>query len=116
MPLSFSTPYLYSGTLFAGVPELVECADQGQTLLGACRNLRVCVVQGTTTERVVSVHLDGVSLTQVSNTAGLFEELAAGNCNVLAGDPINLYASRAREAGFTGDYVYGSKSFSKEHL
>lgn len=114
--MSFSTPYLYTGTLFAGVPELVACAEAGETLLGVCAGLDICVIGDSTNELVVRDHLDGSAFQVVFDSPQLFSDLTAGKCNVLAGDPSLIYEARVREEGYIGEYVFGSKLFSKEPL
>ena len=46
--LWFSTPYLYGGMVFAGIPNYVECADRLDSRVGTCRELQVCVGENTT--------------------------------------------------------------------
>jgi ABC-type amino acid transport substrate-binding protein len=114
--MAFSSPFLYTGTLFAGPPELVECAETGETLLGVCSDLLICVVEETTTISVVQKHLDGSRILPVTDSLVLLDSLAAGNCNVLAGEPSALFEWDVRNAGYEGDYVFGSLLFSKEPL
>lgn len=114
--LAFSSPYIYTGTIFAGLPEMVGCAEAGETLLGACSTLRICVVEGTTTEVVVRSHLQGSAIRVVADSTILPASLISGDCNVLSGEPSILYEQKIRDLGYEGEYVFGSKLFSKEPL
>ena len=44
---TYSTPYFYTGTALAGVPEFVECAEKADTFAKQCRHLQVCVMINT---------------------------------------------------------------------
>ena len=113
--MQFTSSYVYSGTAFSGDPEMVACAEAGETLIGNCDQLTVCVVEGSTTKTVVMDHLDGLTTNLVSSHA--IEALVTGECNVMAGDTISLYTEQeVREAGYTGEYIIGSKLLSKEPL
>ena len=114
---SFSIPYSYSGTLFAGPPHLVHCAEEGDTLTDNSRELHVCVPEGSTTETVVSGHLDGAAIRVVPDSDSLFTDFTTGLCNVIAGEPSLVYEQRAREEGYSAaEYALGSKYYSKEPL
>lgn len=114
--MAFSSPWLYTGTVFAGRPDMVTCAEAGDTLTGVCSQMRVCVVETTTTERIVRGILEGISIVPVPESASLFTNFASGDCNVLAGEPYALFEGDLRAAGYTGDYGFGRKLFSKEPL
>ena len=47
MGFSFSTPYLYGGLTFSGVPEYFACADE-LSVVGDYASLLICVILGTT--------------------------------------------------------------------
>ena len=115
---AFSVPYVYSGTAFAGMPEYVDCADRGDTLVGICSDLAVCVSSGTTTSKVVRLHLGGSNIAEGANLelTNQYEGLGNGDCNVVAADEINLNETLAREVGYTGPYVTGTTLHSKEPL
>lgn len=55
--LAFSTPFMYDGMRFAGVPRLVECADNDMKNFFECRDLMVCVVAGSSYHNVLSQRL-----------------------------------------------------------
>jgi len=115
---TFSTPYLYTGTGLAGVPEFVECAKVAETFAGNCRNLKVCVHPDTVTQRIIEEHLSAGSNTVVVTSAGesSLEGFVAGKCNVLAGDTIGIHEQFARDLGYTGEYLVSDKLFSHEQL
>ena len=64
--MEFSSPYTYSGSSFSGHADMVACAEAGETLLGGCSDLVVCVIEGTTTKSLVQDHLDGSSIKLVA--------------------------------------------------
>lgn len=116
--MAFSRPWMYAGTIFAGRPDMVQCAERGDTLTGACSELLVCVTIGTTTEQVVLDHFDGIGTVNfVESAVNLFPTLVdEGKCNVIAGEPYALYEQDFRDAGYQGEYAYGTQLFSKEPL
>lgn len=116
LPLSFSTPWFFSGTLLAGVPEFVECADRGDTLSGVCRDVVVCSHEGSSNNEVIQTHLDGSGIVLVKYSDELFQGLSGGLCNVVVGEVPMLSEKRAREAGYTGPYVLGNMVHSLEPL
>lgn len=106
-PKDFTTPYIYTGAQFAKDPRFVDCADKADTLSKFCKDLRVCVLEGTTTAAVNNDHFDGSGI-HVQESADLLEELTKGTCDVIAGDALFLSKEFARESGYTGEYGKGS--------
>ena len=111
---TFSDPYFYAGTVFAGIPEYVTCAENGDSLVGVCRNLQVCIVEGSNSESVTHDHLKGTTVHHVPDSEDMFINLTNGTCNVVTGLPKVIYELRARNAGFIGEYVMGSHLFSRD--
>lgn len=95
---------------------MVECAERGETLLGECFNLRVCVIEDSTNKAAVADHLDGAAIRLTLDGVTLLQDLANDVCNVIAGEPSLIYEERVREAGYTGDYTFGSLQLSKEPI
>ena len=114
--MTFTTPYFYSGTTFAGVPEFVECVDQGETLQGVCRDLSVCVVDGSVTQDLVRDILGGTVMHTVTTREEFFLRLADGTCNVITGAPMLIYEEAAVEAGYTGPYVFAPRFYNRDPL
>ena len=113
---TFSDPYFYTGTVFAGSPEYVTCAENGDSLFGICRDLQVCVVTASNSESVVHDHLKGSTIHHVPFGDDLFVNLANGTCNVIASLPKIAYEEQARKNGYTGEYVVGSQLFSRDPI
>ena len=113
---TFSNAFFFSGTMFAGIPEFVDCADRGETLVGSCRDLSVCVLEGSVTEIIVQNHLGGSVSNKVSFSGDMFARLSDGTCNVITSVPLIITEQRAREAGYTGPYVFGTQFFSRDPL
>jgi general L-amino acid transport system substrate-binding protein len=112
---SFSAPFLYSGLVFSGKPTFVECAEKLDTFFGECRNLKICVQQGTTHEKIVRVILPGSVMYPYG--PGELQTLFSGTCNVIADEPISGGEARLLEAGYAeGDFTHGTTIFSREPL
>jgi hypothetical protein len=113
---SLSTPYFYSGTTFAGVPEMVDCANRLDTIFEICRGLQVCVLGDTVTEQLIGSLLSGTATVPTVDSSALFENFANGTCNVIAGAPLLIFEQRVRDVNYTGEYEPGGRLFSKEPL
>lgn len=108
---AFSTPYLYDGLRFGGVPKYVDCADK-LTTTGECNDTMVCVNRGTTDLDILSSLLPGSNIVVLNNdTYG--EALNESLCNVVSGEQVKIAETTIREQGFTGDYVVSEHVFSK---
>ena len=114
--LSFSTPYFYTGTTFAGLPEFVDCADRGETLFGACRDLAVCVIEGTTSADIVREYLGGSVTHTVNFDEELFQNLKNGTCNVVSSLQLVITEQAARDAGYSGDYAHAQRFNTRDPL
>ena len=111
---TFSTPILYAGSTFVGDPDYVDCADRGDTLLGNCRGLSVCVIDGTATSRVIEEMLDGSNTLIVSTGEELLTNFVNGKCNVIAGPNLLVYQEAlVRSAGYQGSIVLGPRVYDK---
>ncbi|CAB9506132.1 extracellular solute-binding protein [Seminavis robusta] len=115
-PKSFSVPWYFTGVLFAGQPDMVDCAQKGDTLTGVCRDLVVCVYEATTTNDVVQAHLDGSGIHLLHSSDSPVTAFAEGTCNVIAAEPQELSKYPVRDAGYTGEFVKGPKLLSMEPL
>ena len=63
---TFSYPFYFSGLVFGGLPEFVACADKLDPFTGICRQLKVCVVIGTTQEAILASLIGGSAVVRVS--------------------------------------------------
>ena len=88
--MSFSSPYLYNGVVFAGRPNFVACAEQKDTLNGDCLDLSVCVMGGTLTEELVRTLLPGSAILAEDNPHDVFRHFVLGTCKVIFGNPLSL--------------------------
>ena len=113
---SFSVPFIYTGLAFGGLPDMVDCADELDTLRGACRQLRVCVGLGTTHELILQELLSATFLVRTSQPTDHVDYLNNGTCNVIAKDSVALPEIRLRMEGYLGDYKIGKRIFSREPL
>jgi general L-amino acid transport system substrate-binding protein len=111
---SFSAPYLYSGLVFSGKPTFVDCAEKLDTFFGECRNLKICVQQDTTIEKVVRVRLPGSVI--YPYVPGELQTLFNGTCNAMADEPVYGAMTRLRKAGYTENFTQGTTLFSREPL
>ncbi|KAK1736013.1 amino acid ABC transporter [Skeletonema marinoi] len=87
---TFSTPYMYDGMTFNGVPEFVTCADK-LSVIGECASIRICSRIGTT---------------WYDKTETLFPA-----SNIVAEEKAELSA-----LGYDGPYAQGVNAFTKEPL
>ena len=98
--VTFSTPYFYSGSTFVGIPEFVECAVQGDTLVGECRFLSVCVLDGSVQADFVRRYLGGSVIHSVAYAFELIERLYDGTCNVIPENPLSIHSQTVGVADF----------------
>jgi ABC-type amino acid transport substrate-binding protein len=84
--------------------------------IAACGDIRVCVIDGSTHQQVLTGVLPGQKLISRSTGAELFESLANGFCNVIAHEGYVLAEPLVRDAGYQGQYLIGQTLFSKEPL
>ena len=95
-PMDFTIPYFYSGLVFYGLPEFVDCADRGDTLIGICRSLKVCVEPSTVQYDFVERQLGGSDrfddIVGGATGANQLGDLIKGTCNVVAGGPLTVLA------------------------
>ena len=87
---AFTDPYFYSGLSFAGEPRFVECADNLDSFYEHCRNLRICVLDGSTHIQVLRELIPGSAVVAYNGTEQLMPHLFDGTCNVAAGEPLYL--------------------------
>lgn len=114
---SFSVPYLYVGLQAAGDPFFVlQCADRSFYHLDECSDLRVCVQQDSTHEKVLSELLSIRKIVPVDGVNSLRQGLVEGQCNVIVHEGHNLAEILVRDAGYTGEYTFGHQLYSKEPL
>ncbi|KAL7459410.1 LOW QUALITY PROTEIN: hypothetical protein ACHAWC_011206 [Mediolabrus comicus] len=112
---SFSTPYYYFFHAFAGVPNMVACADN-MDVSGACASLKVCVADGTTTlvqleDMIPSSNI----LIQPTNEEAL-SALLAGDCNTIYAGT-NEVAEAVKEMTSQGEsIVIGDVQFNHEPI
>ena len=114
--LRFSVPFMYTGMAFGGVPEFVQCADELDTRVGQCRQLQVCVGDGTTHERIVRELLPATAVVRTNDPQEHITFLNDGTCNVIVKDQVALPAIRVRNQGYHGPYAIGTRIFSREPL
>ena len=114
--MSFSVPFYYTGMAFAGEPTYVDCADKLDSFSGPCRNLKICLEEGTTHEETLANIFPGPETVLGLTPEAAVDNLENGRCNVLVNDSIAIPESLLRLLGYTGPYKLGSKLFSKEPL
>ena len=111
---TYSIPIVYAGSTFVGDPVYVDCADRGETLLGNCRGLSVCVMGSSATLSVVEEMLDGSNTVVVSTALELLTNFVDGTCNVIAGPNVLVnQEALVRSTGFEGPFVLGPRVYDK---
>ena len=93
-----------------------QCADRLDVTSFSCRDLRICVNQGTTFESRLGNLFPKRFIVPRQSGELLFEGLATGDCNALAGGVVDVSLTSIRNAGFLGDYQTGSGRYSKDPL
>ena len=118
--VTFSTPYIYGGASYYGVPEYVGCADRGDTLMGNCRQLSVCVARATVWADMVENLLGGTNTHEVSFNSELLPALLDGTCNVITSSPVTIHEQLADQPGDILDkargYVMAPRAFARDPL
>ena len=111
--LAFSTPFMYDGLRFAGVPGFVACADDDMKNFFECRDLMVCVVGGSSYHYVLSQRLPRRQIQVVDGWQTMYGGLRDGLCNLIAAEGVSLGVNNVRAFGYTGNYSVGSSLYSK---
>jgi ABC-type amino acid transport substrate-binding protein len=98
MPFAFSTPYLYTTLTFGGDKQYIDCIEKywNNDNLSIkddvnCSSTRICVKNGTTTERTVRDALDQ-NLTIITADTGedFYDRFEDGRCGVLVADEFQV--------------------------
>ena len=115
--LQFSTPFIYVGLVFGGVPEFVDCADNLEAIEGTCRQLKICVTAWATYAALLEDLLPATHIVAVSELDDFVTLFQEGKCNVIARDTLSLPSeSELHSMGYTGPFTHGSKVFSREPI
>lgn len=104
---------MYDGLRFAGVPRLVECADDDMKNFFECRDLMVCVVGGSSYHYVLSQRLPKRQIKVVDGWQTMYGGLRDGLCNLIAAEGVSLGVNNVRAFGYTGNYTVGRSLYSK---
>lgn len=120
---TFTVPYFYSGLTYAGNPAFVDCADESDSFHGNCRNLKICVLDGSTHVTILRDLIQGSAIVPYNGTESLLDHLWKETCNVIAGEPLYLVGvKKLFLEGFSGEnynnsaWKMGSSVVSKEPL
>jgi ABC-type amino acid transport substrate-binding protein len=98
MPFAFSTPYLYTTLTFGGDKQYIDCIEKywNSDNLSIkndvnCNSTRICVKNGTTTERTVRDALDqNLTITKIDTDLIFYKRLEDGTCQVLVADEFQV--------------------------
>jgi len=115
MGFSFSSPYLYDGMTFNGVPEFVTCADK-LSAVEDCNGILICSILGTTWHDKTKELFPSSNLVIVEDQVESIQNLIAGKCNVIQGGQYDAPEIIVRGYGYDGPYSQGKISFTKEPL
>ncbi|KAL7548509.1 hypothetical protein ACHAWF_011788 [Thalassiosira exigua] len=111
----FSDPYVFDGLGFAGIPRAVECADAYEWV-GDCSDLSICVSASSTHEDILSPLFPRTRLIRKKTYDEFRHGLVDGECLVVAGEQSDVAEIAMRDAGYAGEYSYGTRVLSKEPL
>ncbi|KAK1736012.1 amino acid ABC transporter [Skeletonema marinoi] len=114
---TFSTPYMYDGMTFNGVPEFVTCADK-LSVIGECASIRICSRIGTTWYDKTEDLFPASNIVAEESRQESIKNLIEGKCNVIQTERHQASASDAelRALGYDGPYAQGVNAFTKEPL
>eukprot|EP00984_Skeletonema_dohrnii_P029799 scaffold20690_cov155-Skeletonema_dohrnii-CCMP3373.AAC.4 len=115
MGFSFSTPYLYGGMTFNGVPEFVKCADD-LSAVGDCAGILICSILGTTWYDKTKELFPASNIVLVTDQLESIQYLTDGKCNVIQGEQYDAPEVVVRGYGYDGPYGQGKISFTKDPL
>eukprot|EP00984_Skeletonema_dohrnii_P012357 scaffold4999_cov94-Skeletonema_dohrnii-CCMP3373.AAC.1 len=114
---TFSTPYMYDGMTFNGVPEFVTCADK-LSVIGECASIRICSRIGTTWYDKTEDLFPASNIVAEESRQESIKNLIEGKCDVIQTEHHQASASEAelRALGYDGPYAKGVNAFTKEPL
>ncbi|EED89693.1 predicted protein, partial [Thalassiosira pseudonana CCMP1335] len=115
MGFSFSTPYLYGGMTYNGVPEFVKCADE-LSAVGDCAGILICSILGTTWYETTKELFPASNIVLTKEQGESFQNLINGKCNVIQGEQYEAPEVVVRGFGYEGPYGQGKTSFTKDPL
>eukprot|EP00804_Cyclotella_cryptica_P011861 CCRYP_015352-RA/>CCRYP_015352-RA protein AED:0.24 eAED:0.24 QI:1177/1/1/1/1/0.83/6/837/490 len=111
--VTFSTPYLYDGMVYAGNETFVDCAEK-QKRYNECAGLSICVEPNTTSYEFIKTRFSPAFYHM-----GLYFEMLENNtCNVLAAERLQIlkiFHSR-NNASVPNEYVIGNDTFTNDPL
>jgi len=114
---TFSDPYFYSGTTFGGIPEFVDCVDQGDTFSADCQDVIICVTFVSSHREVIEEKLPTANLFELETGTEMYGAFSSGDCNVIAESLFVDMEQRTRNANYTGDFKVSEKgSWNSEPL
>jgi len=115
MGFSFSSPYLYGGMTYNGVPEFVKCADE-LSAVGDCAGILICSILGTTWYDTTKELFPASNIVLTKEQGESFQNLIDGKCNVIQGEQYEAPEVVVRGFGYEGPYGQGKTSFTKDPL
>eukprot|EP00984_Skeletonema_dohrnii_P029796 scaffold20690_cov155-Skeletonema_dohrnii-CCMP3373.AAC.1 len=115
MGFSFSTPYLYGGMTYNGVPEFVKCADE-LSAVGDCAGILICSILGTTWYDTTKELFPSSNIVLTKDQGESIQNLIDGKCNVIQGEQYEAPEVVVRGFGYEGPYGQGKTSFTKDPL
>jgi general L-amino acid transport system substrate-binding protein len=113
---TFSFPNFYDSIKFAGMPELVKCAENRDSTSHRCSALHICFTSNTTQSDLVAVSFPQVPKTLSKSTSRNVASLKGGACNVLVGGSADIFELRSQKWFEEKSYVVGTKHLSRESL
>ena len=114
---TFSTPYLLNGLIFAGLPEYLPCVlELNATVDEICAEARICVLGGDTThqEEIDELVPDYVGIRSAVTLEDFYEYFKIGDCNLLAGEQLDLSRTVLQSQQYFGPYDVGTDVLTKE--
>ena len=121
LSFDFSPSYFYDGLGFGGSPSYVMCADEFNFEKiepnANCADTRICIQKGSSwLDALQALNVPDANLVVTLSIDEGYNKLSTGECNVVAGESVNLLHI-AREYDHTNrDILIGSKKHTKEPI
>lgn len=118
VPATFSTPFLFDGVGVAGLPQVIDrCATaKGFQNYLECKNVRVCIVGGSTAWEVFEEILHPSQMVEVAGFKEAYHKFNDGCCNMLATDWSyeRIKIKVTKTTNYTGPYALGKAYYTKQ--
>jgi len=111
---SYSLPTFHDEIHFSGRPPYGQCANDLDVTSAECQDLRICVVDGTTTIGIVKDRFPPRFVKESKTSPEMFQDFNSEQCNAIVGGYARTAEVNIRSKGYDGPYEIGDRAFSQE--